>query len=64
MPKELTDILDKETYDKARRYALDKSNFGAVQGIFSMVVSSVIMWYMGFKKVWDWAGEQSQIESS
>ena len=29
-----------------------------------MVVSSVIMWYMGFKKVWDWAGEQSQIESS
>ena len=28
---------DNETFTKARLYALDKSNFGAVQGVFSQV---------------------------
>ena len=37
IPKELDGILDNETFTKARLYALDKSNFGAFQGIFSQV---------------------------
>jgi hypothetical protein len=28
---------DSETFNKARLYALDKSNFGAIQGIFAQV---------------------------
>ena len=52
-------MLDQTTYEKSRVYALDKSNFGAVQGVFSQVVSSLIMWYMGYKVVWDWAGTKA-----
>jgi STE24 endopeptidase len=36
-PEELKGILDDQTFNKARLYALDKSNFGAVQGVFSQV---------------------------
>ena len=36
-PKELEGILDTETFNKARLYALDKSNFGAVQDLFNQV---------------------------
>jgi STE24 endopeptidase len=36
-PKELEGILDSETFNKARLYALDKSNFGAFQDVFSQV---------------------------
>ena len=56
VPSELTDIVDFETFEKARVYALDKSYFGAIQGIFSQLLGSVIMWFYGFKLVWEYAG--------
>lgn len=37
VPDELTDILPKETYEKARIYGLDKSSFSIVQGSFSII---------------------------
>lgn len=57
VPRELSSSIDAETFEKARLYALDKSNFGAVQGVFTQLLSTAIMWYMGFKEVWDLAGE-------
>lgn len=59
VPKDLVGILDEETFTKARTYALDKSNFGAVEGIFSQVLSTLIMWFFGFKYVWDLAGRKT-----
>ena len=38
-------------------YALDKSSFGAVQGIFSQVLSTILIWFFAFKYVWDLAGK-------
>lgn len=37
LPEELVGILDLDTFNKARLYALDKSSFGAVQDVFSQV---------------------------
>ena len=61
VPKELEGIVDPETFEKARLYALDKANFGAVEGIFNQVLSTVIMWFMGFKLFWDKAGDLTSV---
>jgi len=55
VPPELEGILDEETFTKARLYALEKSLFGTVQGLFSQLVSTLIIWFMGYKMFWGWA---------
>lgn len=52
VPEELAEILDKETFTKARLYALDKADFGAVQGWFSQLLSTAIIWVLGYQKFW------------
>jgi len=56
VPAELEGILDKETFTKARLYALDKANFGAIQGWFSQVLSTVILVAEGYYIFWNIAG--------
>merc|ERR1711981_1283569 len=56
-PPELEGIVDDETFEKARLYALDKSSFGAVQGIFSQILSTILIWFFAFKYVWDLSGQ-------
>jgi len=56
-PPELSEITNEETYEKARLYALDKSKFGAVQGLFSQVLSTAIVWFHAYKFLWDKANE-------
>ena len=57
VPAELEGILDKETFTKARLYALDKANFGAIQGWFSQVLSTVILVAEGYYIFWSIAGK-------
>eukprot|EP00095_Tigriopus_kingsejongensis_P001528 maker-scaffold214_size254108-snap-gene-0.16 protein:Tk01528 transcript:maker-scaffold214_size254108-snap-gene-0.16-mRNA-1 annotation:"caax prenyl protease 1 homolog" len=57
VPPQLDSIMSAETFEKARAYALDKSRFGAVQGIFNQLLSTVLMWFLGFKLVWDISGD-------
>jgi len=54
-PPELEGILDQETFTKARLYALEKSQFGAVQGIFSQLLSTLLLWVLGYRIFWGWA---------
>ena len=56
VPEEAKGLLDEDTFTKARLYALDKSNFGAFQGIFSQVVSTILMVYFAFKYLWSASG--------
>lgn len=56
LPAQLESIMSAETFEKARSYALDKSRFGAVEGIFSQVLSTILMWFLAFKHVWNFAG--------
>jgi len=53
VPPELSSFLDKETFTKARLYALDKAVFGGFQGWFSQLLSTAIIWYLGYRKFWE-----------
>jgi len=55
VPPELEGILDQDTFTKARLYALDKSRFGSVQGLFSQVLSTGLLWALGYRVFWGWA---------
>jgi len=57
VPAELSSFLDKETFTKARLYALDKAKFGAIQGWFSQLLSTAIIWFLGYRKFWDMAAQ-------
>lgn len=41
VPPELQGVVDRETFDKARAYAIDKSNFSLVESIYSQMLSTV-----------------------
>ncbi|XP_023328408.1 CAAX prenyl protease 1 homolog isoform X2 [Eurytemora carolleeae] len=55
VPDELKGILDDETFNKARLYALDKSFFGSVEGLFSHTLSTCMLWFSGYRIFWDMA---------
>jgi len=55
VPKELEKILDQETFTKARLYALDKAAFGGIEGWFSQILSTCIIWFLGYRIFWDFA---------
>jgi len=60
VPKELSGILDEETFTKARLYALDRSSFGSIQGLFSQALSTGLLYAAGYKIFWDLAGDTLQ----
>lgn len=55
VPPELESFLDTDTFTKARLYALDKSVFGSIQGLFSQTVSTLLLWRLGYQVFWSWA---------
>lgn len=57
VPPELENILDPDTFTKARTYALDKSNFGSIEGLFSQLVSTLMLYVQGYPIFWGWAAD-------
>ncbi|KAK2154688.1 hypothetical protein LSH36_260g02000 [Paralvinella palmiformis] len=57
VPAELNDVLDPETFEKARLYQLDKSNFGFWSGLFSQIETTLILWYGGIPFLWNKSGK-------
>jgi len=53
-PEVLKDVMDQETFDKARSYHLDKSQFGLVSSLFSQVESTLILILGGFPALWNY----------
>ena len=41
VPKELESVLDQATFDKAKNYQLDKSNFGFWSDVYSQIEMTV-----------------------
>jgi len=56
VPVELKEVLDEETFTKARLYAIDRSNFGSIQGIYQQLMSTGILYLQGYKIFWNAAG--------
>ncbi|XP_033118144.1 CAAX prenyl protease 1 homolog [Anneissia japonica] len=57
VPAALEGILKTETFEKARLYQLDKSNFGIWSGIYSQVESSLILLLGGMPWLWRVSGD-------
>ncbi|EEZ98057.1 CAAX prenyl protease 1 homolog [Tribolium castaneum] len=55
VPPELRNTMTKETFSKARLYMLAKSKFGMVKDTFSVIESTVIIYFGILPKIWDYA---------
>ncbi|KAJ8315597.1 hypothetical protein KUTeg_007747, partial [Tegillarca granosa] len=56
VPDSLKDVLDQETFTKARLYQLDKSTFGFWSGLYSQVETTLILVLGGIPFLWGVAG--------
>ncbi|KAK4300709.1 hypothetical protein Pmani_027109 [Petrolisthes manimaculis] len=59
-PSELKGIMERTTYDKARAYSIDKSNFSMVEGFCSHIINTGVMLYGGLPVFWSAAGKMSE----
>lgn len=53
VPSELSGVVDQETFDKARLYNLDKSNFGFWSGLWNQLLTLLILWFGGIPFLWN-----------
>ncbi|KAJ9585034.1 hypothetical protein L9F63_020625, partial [Diploptera punctata] len=57
VPGELKDIINEETYTKARVYGLDKSSFSIFKEFFSIAITTVLILANGFPFAWRLSGD-------
>lgn len=57
IPENLKEVMDQETFTKARLYNLDKSNFGFWVGLWGETESSLILLFGGIPFLWHYSGE-------
>ena len=57
VPKELSSIIDNETFQKSRSYSLTKCKFGFWQGLYSQLESTLILYYGGYAYLWSVSGQ-------
>ncbi|XP_050393950.1 CAAX prenyl protease 1 homolog [Patella vulgata] len=57
VPNELEKVLDQETFEKARLYGLDKSNFGFWSNLYSQIESTFILLIGGLPWLWTKSGK-------
>ncbi|KAI0232186.1 CAAX prenyl protease [Lamellibrachia satsuma] len=60
VPAELKDVLDKETFEKARLYQIDKREFGFWSGLYSQVETTLILYLGGLPFLWAFSGRITQ----
>lgn len=53
VPDALVGVMEQETFEKARSYHLDKSSFGLVQGFYSQIESTLLLWFGAFPALWN-----------
>ncbi|KAL3881578.1 hypothetical protein ACJMK2_028000 [Sinanodonta woodiana] len=59
IPDILKGIIDDETFEKARLYNLDKSNFGFWQGLWGQIELTLILLFGGIPFLWRVSGSQT-----
>jgi len=57
VPKELSSIIDNETFEKSRKYALDKNVFGFWNQLYSQIENTFILKLGGYPFLWMLAGK-------
>lgn len=56
VPNQLTSVIDNETFEKSRTYALDKSIFGFWNGLYSQLEGTAILLLGGYPFLWKISG--------
>ena len=56
-PAELKDVMDGETFEKARRYGRDKTRYSLSKCIFDQVLSWGLIRMGVYSKMWEYAGK-------
>ncbi|XP_050693434.1 CAAX prenyl protease 1 homolog [Eriocheir sinensis] len=59
-PVELKDIMEKDSYDKARAYSIDKSNFSLISGAFDQIIGTGVMVFGGYPALWAASGKVAE----
>ncbi|KAI4457674.1 caax prenyl protease 1 [Holotrichia oblita] len=66
VPTDLSSVMTKDTFDKARLYSMDKNKYGIVNDTFTIFVSTLVIYYGLLARVWKysesinpWEGEVS-----
>lgn len=60
IPKEVTVIMNQETFEKARLYGIDKSSYGIIHSVVSQLEFSTILCFNLIPKLWFLCVEQSE----
>lgn len=55
VPEVLKNIIDHETFEKARLYSLDKSNFSFWSSLYTQVEQTIFLWFFVMVYVWDFS---------
>ncbi|XP_026477082.1 CAAX prenyl protease 1 homolog [Ctenocephalides felis] len=53
VPQQLTHVITKETFEKSRTYALDKARFSIIQTLFSLCLTTFILYNGVFFTFWN-----------
>ncbi|KAL3276671.1 hypothetical protein HHI36_012041 [Cryptolaemus montrouzieri] len=53
VPKELKNVMNEETFQKARLYTLAKSQFGFVKDTFSIIISTIVIYGELLSEFWE-----------
>ncbi|KAB0790576.1 hypothetical protein PPYR_04939 [Photinus pyralis] len=62
VPQELRGVMNKDIFDKARSYSIDKSSFGFVKSAVSIITSTFIIYTGLLAKVWNYSQSNSPWE--
>ncbi|GJQ69235.1 hypothetical protein Trydic_g6384 [Trypoxylus dichotomus] len=55
VPSELSPVMTKDTFDKARLYSMDKNKYGMVNDTFSIFVSTVVIYCGILARIWKYS---------
>ncbi|KYN37827.1 CAAX prenyl protease 1 like protein [Trachymyrmex septentrionalis] len=55
LPKSIEGLMSKDTYDKARAYALHRNTFGTVQDVYSKIYNTLILIFYAYYYFWQWS---------
>ena len=55
VPEELRDVMTKQTFEKARLYSMDKTKFGFVKDVFSISLTTAVIYFEIFPRAWYYA---------
>lgn len=55
VPTELTGVMTKDTFEKARLYSMDKAKFGMIKDVFMLLLTTMVIYLGIMAKIWTYS---------